>query len=377
MPKLIYWHRGMFLPRQPLTSGLLTASSVDYKDRDSSLLEFISSVSNRLYEQIKTNIDNLSITYTDHDWTLNLNHDFTIVRRKISIFAKRNDERDNTKVKFTMSEPIKQYLSEASPVASGIITIALEQKQLIDHVDRMIMETKYIGKRMGSNQISSLIDFIDKGITNMQQSVEKTGPLQACLSEGFIVLMKALRGVRHDEKLVNESYLEVFQSLVKNWLCSIPFGDSSEIKYTSVLPQIVSFFMQYGGFEVSSIIAAFPRVFPSAMKDQLLCECICEIHDKLNDQFETRAVVPPPEEDTQYDFDRFKSLTSELKNCLMLLEDPFSKCHMALKSVLYLEYNEALDMLEVCVEDCSRSTELVTRLREESQKIQWFEQVRT
>ncbi len=78
------------MPRQPLTSDLRTASSIDFKDRDSALLQFILNMSSKLRDQFKrVSYENLSIIYSDHNWSLNLNHDISVTKKRPSTVSKR------------------------------------------------------------------------------------------------------------------------------------------------------------------------------------------------------------------------------------------------------------------------------------------------
>ncbi len=250
--------------------------------------------------------------------------------------------------------------------------MALEQKQLIDHVDIMIMEARY-NKRIGNNPKTSLVDLIEKGISNMRQSVKKSKTLKAFLAERFSVFIKTIGNLRYNEKMTSESYLESFQALVKNWLCCINPFNPTDIQYTNVLPQLINFFTSFGGFEISPLVTEQPQALPVVLKDSLVCECIMEINDRLNDLFE--ASLSLSEGGVQFDIDRIELLTSELKHCLLLVEDPHLKCQAALQSVSFLDASDASDTLEICAEDCSEVDSLVEKLNGEAAKIRWYQRV--
>eukprot|EP00794_Sanderia_malayensis_P003215 gene3215-3692_t len=375
LPKLIYWHRGIFLPRQPLTSSLRTASSIDYKDCDYALLQFIGNESSKLHDQLKyVSKDNLSVVYSEHNWTLNLNHDISVAKKRTGGHSRKpSDVAVERKGKSSLSEPMNEYLAEASPVTNTLIVLALEQRDLVDQVDTMIVRSKSVAKRIDSNQVASLIDYVEKGITNMQESVKRSKTLKAYFSDGFNLFMKTIRSVRHDEKLVTESYVKACQVLVKNWLSSINPFNPIDIQYTSILPQLIDFFMLYGGFEVSPLVTALPRLFPAAVKDRLLCECIMEIADRLSDLFETNTSLY--DGGVQFDIDRIAVLAKELRHSILLIEDPFLKCQTALQSVCYFDCNDALDILEICAEDCCGEESMMRELKQEAAKIRWYEQI--
>ena len=109
------------------------------------------------------------------------------------------------------------------------------------------------------------------------------------------------------------------------------------------------------------------------MRDRLLVENVFEINDQLSDLFDSS--LASSEGALNIDLDRIRVLRSELKQCLLLIRDPFAKCSATLGSVIYFDADEALGLLEVCSEGCASSKELVDKLKSEENKIRWYDNV--
>lgn len=317
-------------------------------------------------------MEHVTVVYAEHDWKMNLNPFTKMITKGSKRFSQKPGSPKKQRT-FVLSEPMKKYLHEASPVAASVISIALEKKQLLNQMDEMIFDSKHAGKKIGTQQIFSLTNFIEKGITNLQQSMENNSTLKEFTKTRSTMILKLLKSLQVDQPMASGTYMQHFQSLIKIVVSMLNICGSIDMESTDFLVELVNVSILHGGVQIPAIIESFPKAFQTLMRDRLLVENVFEIHDQLSDLFDSS--LASSEGALNIDLDRIAVLRSELKRCLLLIHDPFSKCSTTLDNVIYFDAEEALDLLEICSEECASSKELVVKLKLEENKIRWYDNV--
>eukprot|EP00795_Rhopilema_esculentum_P014543 gene14543-5610_t len=376
VPKLLHWHRDLFLQRLPLNPGLQTASSLDCKSRNILLLKFIMQNSSKLNEKLGyiSKADFL-FDVDSSNWNLNFNLD-TEPANACNKDSTRNSMKEVTgqiKKSVVLNEPMKKYLYEASPVSASVICMALEKKRLLDQIGEVIIESKYGGIRMGTQKIFSLPSFIQREIQNIQQTVDASLPFQAFVQIRSELVLKILKCLQVDHPNVSAKYVKHVQSLIKVTVSLLDVCGSVNMESTEFLVELVHVFLSFGGMFFAALMETFPRMFPVVTKDRLLCESIYETRNRLDDLTET--CMASGDNALEIDLDHIVELKLEHKRCLMLLNDPFLRYKMTMDSILYYDVVEALEILEVCSEGCSSSQTLADQLTFEAEKIRWYDRV--
>ena len=317
-------------------------------------------------------MEHVTVVYAEHDWKMNLNPFTKMTTKETKRYSQKPSSPKKQRT-FVLSEPMKKYLHEASPVAASVITIALEKKQLLNQIDELIFDSKYAGKKIGTQQISSLTNFIEKGIMNLQQSMENNSALKEFTKTRSRMILKLLKSLQVDQPMASATYVEHFQSLIKIVVSMLDICGSIDMESTDFLVELVNVSILHGGIQIPTIIESFPKAFQTLMRDRLLVENVFEVNDQLSDLF--NSSLASSEGALNIDLDRISILRSELKRCLLLIHDPFAKCSTTLDSAIYFDAEEALGLLEVCSEGCASSKELVDKLKLEENKIRWYDNV--
>ena len=373
VPKLLYWHRDLFLERQPLYPILRNASSLDCKDRNRMLVEFIKQSSRKLCDQLENfDMEYALLRVSDFNWKLKFRVGVSKPTKKSQKYVKRSYDvgRDEN---FSLNEPIKKYMYDTSPVSASLICMALEKKKFLHQISEMIIESRYGGIKMGEHRISSLQKFIEDGIKNLSQGIEANAPLKAFTALCCDTVYKILQSLQVDQPNASNKYIENAQSLIRVTVSMIDVCGSVNVESTKFLEELLNIFVCHGGILIAAFIETFPHVCPVKNRDRFLCESIYGIRGWLDDL--TEACETAGEGALKIDIERIYYLTSELKRCLMLLIEPYLRCKMTLESVTFFEIDEALEILEVCAEDCSSSEDLVGKLKAEADKIRWYNDV--
>lgn len=276
-------------------------------------------------------------------------------------------------VNYSLSEPMKKYLYDASPVSASVICMAVEKKKFLNQISEMIIESKYGGIKMGKQRISSLQTFIEDGIKNLSQSVEANAPFKAFTGLCCETILKILNSLQVDHPSAAGKYVENAQSLIKVTVSMLDVCGSINMESSEFLEELFNVLLHHGGILISAFIETFPHVCPVKNRDMFLCESIHTIHDRLDDLMET--CVNAGEDALNIDLDHVTKLNSELKRCLLLVSDPFLRCKMTLSSIAFYNADEAIELVEVCAEGCVSSEELLQKLKLEAEKITWYDDV--
>ena len=356
-----------------MTPGLQTASSLDFKDRNLLLLEFIKNSSNKICDKLENiNVEKVMINIEEYNWKLTFGRSGLKSKKETLKYGKTaSGARINQS--FSLSEPIKKYLYDVSPVSASIICMALEKKKFLHQISEMIIESKYGVIKMGKQRISSLQKFIEDGIKSLSQSVEANAPFKAFTGLCCETILKILKSLQVDQPNASGKYVENVQSLIKVTVALLDVCGSINMESSEFLEELINVFLCHGGILISAYIETFPHMCPAKNRDRLLCESIYGIRYRLDDLNET--CLAAGEDALKIDLDHITNLNIELKHCLMLLSDPYLRCKMTLESIAFFDVEEALEILEVCAEGCSPSKELVIKLKLEAEKIRWYDDV--
>ena len=317
-------------------------------------------------------MENASIRVTDFNWKLSFNVAASKPVEKSQKYVKRSVDVKREE-NYSFNEPIKKYMYDTSPVPASLICMMLEKKKFLHQISEMIVESKYGGIRMGDHRISSLQKFIEDGIKSLSQAVESSAPLKAFTALCCEVVYKILQSLQVDQPNASNKYVENVQSLIKVTVSMLDVCGSINVESSRFLKELLNIFMCHGGILIAAFFETFPHICPVQSRDHLLCESICGIREWLDDLIDTCVAVG--ENALKIDLDRIHYLTVELKRCLMLLSEPYLRCRMTLDSVTFFDVDEALEILEVCAEDCSASEESVIKLNSEARKIKWYDDV--
>lgn len=351
-----------------------TASSLDFKNRSVLLMEFIKQSSSKLGEQLeKVSAEHVLLDIAEYNWKLSFHAESVISTKESSRNGKENQAAKRSQKSYSLNEPIKKYLYDASPVPASIICMALEKKKFLNQISEMIIQSKYGGITMGKQRISSLHKFIEDGIKNLSQTVDANAPFKAFTALCCETILKILKSLQVDQPNAAAKYVENLQSLIKVTCSMLDVCGSINVESSEFLEELLNVFLQHGGILISAFIETFPDVCPLKSRDIFLCESIHGIRDRLDDLTETCAIAG--ENALKIDLDHITELTIELKHCLLLLSDPFLRCRVTLDSITFYDANEALEIVEVCAEGCTSSDELLSKLKLEAEKIRWYEDV--
>ena len=317
-------------------------------------------------------MENASLRVREFNWTLKFNVGASKPTKKSPKSGKRDYDIGRTE-KHYLTEPIKKYIYDASPVSASLICMILEKKTFLHQIGEMIVESRYGDIKLGGHRISSLQKFIEDGIKNLSQSVEADAPLKAFTALCCDTVYKILQSLQVDQPNASSKYVENVQSLINVTVSMLDVCGSVNVESSKFLGELLNVFMCHGGILIAAFFETFPHICPAKIKDRLLCESICGIREWLDDLIE--ACVAAGEDALKIDLDRISYLTIELKRCLMLLTETYLRCKVTIESIVFFDADEALQILEVCAEDCSSFEGLVSKLKLEAKKIEWYAEV--
>ena len=344
-------------------------------DHDLILLMYLANISPKFSKQLEPlNKSALSVIYSEQDWTLDFNLDMPGIYPRSSA-SRRSITPTPELVRSTLTEPIRQYLEDVSPVSGAIITVAVNQTELLKQTEMIIVETKSSWKGK-EGKLTTLTNFAEQGIQKLQKGAAKFPVLQNYIREASLYTREIVGQIKTlgvEQSFVREAYLKGFRDIVHERLSRTYLMRPLTSDCFELFPKIVEFCHHNGVYQVA--LTASDKcmdALPNDVKDYIICEAAFDVGQKISDLEDVRRSPSS----TKLDQSRNEKLKRDLQRIILSVSDLHCRCQLVLKYITYFSVGDALDILEKSLEDCSSRADLVVKLKDKVDEVRWCDQVR-